>query len=128
MKTRNLILFIVAFASSCSAEEVPDAKSKEMQTKTKQLIQLVRQDKRGEAAKVILPPKESGVKRHAASFESVSKFFDGVDLEKIKFGPSSFDAERRVFVIRIVEPRNLQLEYAVDPETGNPGKLQAIHP
>jgi hypothetical protein len=128
MKSITCILFVIVSLTSCRADEVKKDQVRDIQTKTRQIVTLIKQDKPTEVAKRILDAKESGVKRHAASIESVKNFFDGIDVDKIEFGPSSFDAERQVFVVRVVAPRNIQLEYSVDPDTGGPGKLQSIHP
>jgi len=128
MKTITYINFTVLSLTSCQAEEVKEAEVKNLQMKTREIVLLVKQNRPEEASERIISPEKSGVKRHAASIESIKRFFDGVNIDKIEFGTSSFDKERNVYVIRIVSPKNLQLEFSVDPDTGKPSKLQSIHP
>jgi uncharacterized membrane protein YkoI len=128
MKTIKYIILVVFSLTSCQAENLKESQVKSIQAKTREILLLTKQNKSEEVSERIISPEKSGVKRHAASIESIKRFFDGVDVDKIEFGNTTFDKERNVYVIRIVSPKNLQLEYSVDTATGNPGKLQSIHP
>jgi NAD-specific glutamate dehydrogenase len=128
MKTTACVLLTIFTMASCEAGKLKEDEVQTLQSKTKDIVSLIKQNNSDEVSKRILTAEKSGVKRHPASIENIKKFLGDIDIDKLKFGPSHFDDQRRLFVIQIVSPKNLQVEYSFDPDTGKPGKLQSIHP
>lgn len=128
---KTIILYTSAFiflVSACKAEPMSKELSEQTQVRAREIIKLAKDQKTEELIKNIRPAEESGVKRHAATADKVTKIFGSVDLSKIEFGASSYDKVREVFVIQITSPIRIDLEFSIDSKTGKPAKLQALHP
>ena len=128
---KTIILYTLTLGlllSGCNAEPINKEQTAQAQTRAREIISLVRDQKTEELTKIIRTAEESGVKRHAATTEKVKKLFAGIELSKIEFGPSSYDKVRGVIVVQIVAPIRIDMEFSIDPDTGRPAKLQALHP
>ncbi|GAA5129106.1 hypothetical protein GCM10023212_36640 [Luteolibacter yonseiensis] len=114
--------------SACKAEPASEETTATSRTLTREIISLAKGQNTAELAKKILPAEESGVKRHAATEEGVKKILAGVDPLTVEFGPTYYSKEKSVIVVKIKAPLLIDLEYSIDPKTGKPAKLQALHP
>lgn len=130
MRKTFIATFIsILLISSCNAnEEKANASLFKAREQTRKIIELSKATDSDKLAKEIRSPDESKVKRHAATNEKVIRLFKDIDPKKLKFGKSFHYPEKNLIIVRIEEPIRMDLEYYYDESSGQPPRLQALHP
>lgn len=122
------ITSILALISSSAGEEKNSNAVEQAKVKTTVIIELAKANDIEKLANELRSPEESGITRHAATQKKVINIFKDVDLQKLKIDKSYYYKEKKLIILKIKEPIMIDLEYYYYPESGNPPKLQSLHP
>lgn len=122
-------LIFILFVTSCNAsEEKTNAQILKAREQATKIIELAKAADNEKLAKEIRPADESKVKRHAATKEKVVRLFKDIDLNKVKFGKSFHYPDKNLIIVRLEEPIRMDLEFYFEESSGQPPRLQALHP
>jgi hypothetical protein len=127
MKTRILVT-ILLIITILKADEPERSLSERAIETTSALISLVQAGNKKEIEKLLVPESDQKQLRHKATVASVLSLLGGYDTQKIITSKPEYFPEKKLVIIRIIEPIKLDFEYKIIDSVPLKILLSSIHP